>query len=100
MRIVSGLLLVIKMDKKDRGRAEEQRVIVPGPDEGIECDEPIAAWTIFDDDRLAPACTQPVGEQPCRDVRGAGGAERQNETNRARRIGLLRLNAASRDGRR
>jgi hypothetical protein len=100
MRIVSGLLLVIKMDKKDRGRAEEQRVIVPGPDEGIECDEPIAAWTIFDDDRLASACTQPVGEQPCRDVRGAGGAERQNETNRARRIGLLRLGVASRDGRR
>ena len=53
MWIVSGLLLIIEMDEEDRGRAEEQRVIVAGPDEGIECDKPVAAGTIFDDDRLA-----------------------------------------------
>jgi len=100
MRIVSRLLLVIEVDEEDRGRAEEQRVIVPGTDEGIECDEPIAAWTIFNHDRLAPARTQPVGEQPCGDVHSTGGAEGQNEANGARRIGLLRLGVASRDDRR
>ena len=39
-------------------------MIVMCGDEGIDGDEPVAAGTVVDDDRLAPFPAQPVGKQP------------------------------------
>jgi len=77
------------VDEEDRGRAEEQHVIVACADKSIQRDQAIAAGAVLDDDRLAPTRAQPIGEQSRGNVGRAGGAEWQNETNRACRVGGL-----------
>ena len=93
-RIVGRLILVVEVDEECGGGAEEQRVIVVCAEKSIERHETIAARAILDHDRLAPARAQSIGEQSRCYVRCAGGAERQNEADRAGGIGLLRRRAA------
>src|SRR5258708_12284363 len=67
---------------------EQKRMVVVGGDESSNRDEAIAARTIFDQDRLAPAGGQSVCEQSRRNVRSTGGSQRHDETNRSPRIGF------------
>ncbi len=88
--VVGQLVVQERMRGEDRGRREQQRVIVMGADEGADPDDAVAAGTILDHHRLAPARRQPVGQQPRRDVGTAAGAQRHDEPDVALRPRLGR----------
>ena len=88
--VIWKLLVLVRMHREGPDGREQKRMVVVGGDESSNRDEAIAARTIFDQDRLAPAGGQSVCEQSRRNVRSTGGSERHEETNRSRRIGLRR----------
>jgi hypothetical protein len=90
LRAVGKLVVLVRVDGKGSHRPEQQRVVVVGAGECANGDETVAARTVFDHHRLAPARAQPIGEQPRRDIRCARWSERDDEPHRARRIGLRR----------
>ena len=43
-------------------------MIVIGSNESLDSNEPIGTGAVFDNDRLAPARRQPIGQQPGTDI--------------------------------
>jgi hypothetical protein len=68
----------------------QEHVIIVGAGERADGNETIAAGTILDDDRLAPAPAQSVRNQSRADIDTAAGSERQDELDRALRPNLRR----------
>jgi hypothetical protein len=64
-------------------------MIVTGADKCINGDNAIAARPVLHHDRLGPALTEAIREQPCADIGAAAGPEREYEFYRARRPSLL-----------
>jgi hypothetical protein len=73
------------MRSERSARCGKQHVIVVGADERADGDETVAARTILDDHRLAPAPAQTVGDQPRADIDAAARSERHDELDRALR---------------
>jgi hypothetical protein len=63
-------------------------VIVVRRQHGLDGDDAVAARTVLDHDRLAPAFLQPLLDQPRADVGAGAGAERDDEADRPLRPGL------------
>jgi len=63
-------------------------MIVMGADESADRDDPIGSRAVFHHHGLAPACAQPIRQQPSADIHSRSRTERQQEFNRALRPAL------------
>jgi hypothetical protein len=90
LRIIGQLVVRIRMGGKGGGRDEQQRVVVVGGDEDVDRDDAVAAGTILDHDRLAPARGKTFREHPGGDIDSGAGTERQDEPHCTLRIALRR----------
>jgi len=80
------------------GRREQQLMIVMRADEGIDCDNAVAAGAVLDHDRLTPSLAEPIREQPRADIGAAAGTESEDEFHRPCRPGLIGGRAEVRKG--
>jgi hypothetical protein len=71
-------------------RPKQKSMVIVRSGERADGDEPIAAGTIFNDDRPAPARRETIGKQPRRDIGCARRPERDDEVHGAGRVGLRR----------
>ena len=73
VRVVGKLLVLIRMHDEGACRPKQKSMVIVRSGERADGDEPIAAGTIFNDDRLAPARRETIGKQPRRDIGCARG---------------------------
>src|SRR2546425_5286990 len=57
-------------------------MVVLGADEGGNRDKAVAAWPVFDHNRMTPAGAELLRDQPCSNVSARAGAERQYDFDR------------------
>jgi hypothetical protein len=58
---------------------EQQHVVVVGAEERLDRHQAVAAGTVLDHDRLAPARRQPLRQQPRADIGARAGTKRHDE---------------------
>ena len=63
-------------------------MVVAGAGEDVDRDDAVAAGTILDHHRLAPARRKAFGEHPGGDIDAGAGTERQDEAHHTLRIAL------------
>src|SRR5262249_24784558 len=81
-RVVGQLLVLIGMDDEAPARPPQERVIVVGGYDGLDRDHAVAARTVLDHHRLAPACLQAVLNKARADVGAGARTERHDEADR------------------
>jgi hypothetical protein len=76
-RLVRQIVMQIGVGGKRRGRSIQQHVVIVGANKCADGNDRVAAGTVLDDDRLAPARAEPIGEHARADIHAGAGAERQ-----------------------
>jgi hypothetical protein len=88
VQVVGQFGVLRRVGRKRAGRGEQQGVQVTGRCERVDRVDTVGAWPVLDDDRLAPALGQLVGEQARGDVLRASGALADDEPDRTLRPSL------------
>src|SRR5262249_14431181 len=87
-----GFVGQVFVDERMRGErsawCSQEHMVIVGAHECADGHETVSAWTILDDDRLAPAPAQSIPNQSRADIDTAARSERHDELDRALRPGL------------